>query len=184
MILTILQQSYWEWDTNEPTSIVPHRERFAIALVVPPSSNGVTLGRSLAEYLNEFDEDEAGNWAAFDESVTQALSKVEHPMLKRECQCSHGDCPCQVMANEREQRSLVRRIAEAGNAVLLHRGVERLTEGLPQVFQVLLHQDENLKGADIASFHLTLNMARVEDDCAVRIVGDSALDWALRALAA
>ena len=155
---------------------VCHSKPFAIALSGPLGLKLSPLALQLASYLAEFDEVSEGHWAVFDDAVTRALGPSGEKRSSA-CRCLKGSCPC--TANSALPSPTITKIAESGRAILIQQDAIKHTQSMARVFRVLLFSER--LGADDtrpSPYHLSVNMTQLQDDIAVRVIGDSALEWA------
>ena len=176
MSASVIHPDHLEWGVANEFH-APAR-RFAVALAASRNIDLQPLGRRLVEYLTQFDEAAHGQWAFFDDSVTDVLSDMDRFNKRDGCSCLKGSCPCKESVAHKTNKHAIQSIAETGGAVLIQRDSITHTQGMEQVFQVLLFDRAALELKDNSPFHLALNLERLSEDYAVRVIADSALEWA------
>ena len=153
---------------------------FAITLSPGLGRDTTRIGEDLVEYLNEFDENAAGSWAAFDAESLRVIDS----------QGGVKDLPAWVSPpSGRSRHSISRRghcpllcgMARMGTVVVVEDEAYVAAQQIPRVFHVrLTHPTGAIPEAEAHPFHLQVNMARFGPDAMVSIIGDSALEWASR----
>ncbi|MEM8954660.1 MAG: hypothetical protein AAGD22_10955 [Verrucomicrobiota bacterium] len=135
---------------------------FAITLYRNPGAGAIPLGRRIAHYLNEVDPITPGRWLTFDETALEAVLQNPSPPISSPSQ-----------KNDAALVSLV----SAGAVVIVDNNAHSITINHPRVFHVRLAGSDSPETAT-TRFHLTVNTKRMSQHTAVRVIADSALEWA------
>jgi hypothetical protein len=131
----------------------------------------VGLGAMVAGYLNEFDDDAAGNWSAFAPELILAISETATQRnllgLGEACKNCPPTGPC-------GRRKVLAALAGRGRAVLEGALAVEACAMLPRVFRVSLGPAP--EGAE--NFHLVLRPELFTERSMPAIIGDTYLEWA------
>ena len=139
---------------------------FAPAILLDPTQGlPETLAESVAEHLNEFDENSEGRWIAFAPELIEAIqsSAAQLALLGVDESLSGEALTCAVY------EALARR----GRVVLNGPLAAKAAESLATVFRA------GMAGApkDIGELHLLLNVERFHDCYFPGLIGDTYLEW-------
>ena len=156
---------------------------FSITLTPDLGRDTARIGEELVDYLNEFDENAAGSWAAFDSESLRVIDK--HGGMKElpTWVSTPGGKPHHTVPQHQHTplTPLLCGMARMGAVVMVENQAHVTAQQIPRVFHVrLTHPTTSLSGEDARPFHLQVNMARFGPDSMVSIIGDSALEWASR----
>ena len=173
---------YTEWLKNAKwarQTKVQNTPSFAITLSPELDRETVVLAEDLAEYLNEFDENAAGNWTVYDHEALREISQLggldDLPKwIKR---------PSGLVATtdaESTYSELLCGMVQLGTIVVVENQAYLATQQIPRVFHVHLTDHAKALVDDTRPFHVLMNTNRFGSDSMVNIIGDSALEWASR----
>ena len=153
---------------------------FAITLSSALGEDTARVGEALVDYLNEFDENAAGQWAVFDHEALYHIEKGGGVnSLPSWVRPSGGRLYRET--RPAGHRALLDGMARLGTVVLVEDRAYVTTQQIPRVFHTRLsHPTNGIPEEDARPFHLLVNTRRFGADSVVSIIGDSALEWASR----
>ncbi|MEM7146010.1 MAG: hypothetical protein AAF591_12810 [Verrucomicrobiota bacterium] len=149
--------------SNSAQTLIP----FAITIYRDRGAGAVQLGELIADYLNEVDPISPGQWTAWNEqSLHERLNPKHHTPQKPNHPIS--------------ERSILSFIAH-GAVILVDNSAHLATSDHPRTFNVRIAGSDSPHAAT-TRFHLTVNTRRMSQHTAVRVIADSALEWAIQPL--
>jgi hypothetical protein len=155
---------------------------FALTLYRDPGAGARSLGIMVASYLNEVDPIAPGRWAAFDETALGDI--VNHQLESSSAGPKDASITRFPLTDPKDQRHAPREqsmlnLVSTGAVVLVDNDAHRITLDHPRVFHVRLAGSDSPEAAT-TQFHLTVNTERMSQHTAVRVIADSALEWAVQ----
>jgi hypothetical protein len=176
---------YHRWlqaNSRPPHSLAepPELEPFALTIYRDPGAGARSLGLMVAAYLNEVDPIAPGRWAAFDES---SLSEITNHHGTSDESRSVSPIPSTKSSHQQlTPRELsVLDLVSTGSVVLVDNEAHCLTLDATRVFHIRLAGSDSPEAAT-TRFHLTVNTGRMSQHTAIRVIADSALEWAVQPL--
>lgn len=158
---------FHQWFLSEPENcsltrtIILHGEVAAI---------GESLIDEIAAYLNEYDDDEAGNWLAVKSDLVQQIA--EDAGLR--CLLGMADpCPNCAPSSACGIRKTYQALGERGHVIF--RAVSQ--PGKPLELSEAFHAGIGNQSTTSAKCHLVLNPDLVETKSIAPIIGDVFLEW-------
>ena len=180
-------QDYRQWlhaNAHPPHSAIDTGglEPFAVTIHRDPGAGARLLGRMVADYLTEVDPIAPGRWASFDESILEGIIAHELDAITASHQ-NPAIARFPLTDSSRQQHTSRRQsflnLVSTGAVVLVDNEAHRFTLDHPRVFHVRLAGSDSPEAAT-THFHLTVNTQRMSEHTAVRVIADSALEWAVQ----
>jgi hypothetical protein len=157
---------------------------FALTIYRDPGAGARPLGRMIASYLNEVDPIAPARWASFDESALQEIAAHKTNRLDPGNE-RPGIARFPLTNQDGRQHTPIEQsilnLVSTGAFVLVDNEAHRTTLAHPRVFHVRLAGSDSPEAAT-THFHLTVNTRRMSQHTAVRVIADSALEWAVQPL--
>jgi len=145
----------------------PDRFEHPHVIVLYGTENFPSLARSLAHYLNEYDEGADGHWMDVQQSLVEIIAgdAAQRSLLGVDQSC--GKCPPTGPCG---MRKVIKALVQQGHVILDSPHAGAATEGIDGVFHVSLT-------AFHKHCHIHLNAERFEGRCLAPVIADVYLEW-------
>jgi hypothetical protein len=172
MTATNFLSTFHQWLLAEPSGHAPVR---TIILHGDSDVFSERLIEEIAEYLNEYDDDDAGCWLA---ATADLVQKVSLDSNLRELLGTAEDCPnCPPTSPCGTRKTLVA-LGERGHVIFRDLTTPDKELDLPLAF----HAGIGTSAADATKCHLVLNPNLMDPASLAHIIGDIFLEWLHREL--
>jgi hypothetical protein len=163
---------FHQWLLAEPSGHAPNR---TIMLHGDPAVFSDHLIEEIADYLNEYDDEDAGCWLAATSEVVRHVSIDEH---LRQLLGAAGPCPNCPPSGPCDTRKILSALSRRGHVVLSGSTPPDKKLELPQAF----HAGIGNQSGHTLNCHLVLNPELMDPGSLAHIIGDVYLEWLHREL--
>lgn len=172
MTATNSLSAFHQWLLAEPSGHAPVR---TIMLHGDPTVFNDRLIEEIADYLNEYDDDDAGCWLAATHDLVQQVSMAEHLRqrigIPDPCPNCPPTSPCGI-------RKTLAALGQRGHVIFRDVVPPAKELELPHAF----HAGIGNQPGDAVKCHLVLNPDLMDPSSLAHIIGDVFLEWLHREL--
>lgn len=161
-----------QWLFTEPSGHAPNR---TIMLHGDPAVFSDRLIEQIADYLNEYDDDDAGCWLAATSDLVLHVSEDEH---LRQLLGMGAPCPNCPPSSSCGVRKIHAALGQRGHVILRESNPPDKKLLLPHAF----HAGIGNQTGHTMKCHLVLNPALMDPGSLAHIIGDVYLEWLHREL--